>query len=69
MKNKNLLFVLLIIVGLSPIGNGLHYFISGEPYRNSDLRNYAVVGQIFFGLAMLAYSFWYYQSSFKKRER
>ncbi|MBA4123675.1 MAG: hypothetical protein H0X72_14580 [Acidobacteria bacterium] len=58
MKNKSLLFILWLIAGFLPIGNGLQYFIAGEAYRNTDLRNYAVVGQIIFGLATIGYAFW-----------
>lgn len=55
MKNKTLVFWLLIVSGLLCLGNGLHYFIGGDVYRSSDLRTYAVVGQIVFALAITGY--------------
>ncbi len=50
---------MILFVGLDCLGNALHYFISGEYYRNTELRNYAVIGQIFFALAVVAYGFRY----------
>lgn len=51
-------FWMIFLTSLLPIGNGLQYFIGGEVYRNTDLRNYAVIGQILFGLVTMAYSLW-----------
>ncbi len=63
MKNKALVFWLLIVSGLLCLGNGLRYFIGGEAERNSDLRNYAVIGQIIFALAVVAYGAWLLKKS------
>lgn len=61
MNRKLLIFILILLGGLECAGNGLHYFISGEHYRNTDLRNFAVVVQIAFGLAVAVYGIWDYK--------
>ncbi len=66
MNKKSLFFIIFLFAAADCLGNGLHYFFAGENYRNSDLRNYAVVGQIIFALVMCAYSFRYYKTSIKK---
>lgn len=53
--------LLAVFVGLLPIKSGLQYFIAGEAVQNSDLRNFAVVGQIIFGLAIIYYGIWRYK--------
>ena len=50
--------LLLIFAGFLPIWNGLAYFIAGEANPNSNLRNFAVVGQIVFGLAIVCFGVW-----------
>ena len=50
--------LLLIFAGLLPVWSGLQYFIAGEANQSSDLRNFAVVGQILFGLATICYGIW-----------
>ena len=59
MKNKSWNLMLFVIVGLSVMGRGIQYFVAGKAYQNSDLRNYAVVGQILFGLAIICFGFFY----------
>jgi hypothetical protein len=54
-KSWNFLF---IFTGLMPISSGLQYFIAGQAYQNTSLRNYAVVGQILFGLAVVCFGVW-----------
>ncbi len=65
MNKKKWMFAAILFVGLDCLGNALHYFISGESYRNAYLRSYAVVGQIFFALAVIAYGF-RYQKTYKE---
>lgn len=60
---------LLIIAGLLPVWNGLQYFLEGLANQNSSLRNYAVVGQILFGLAIVGYGFFYFKSSGKRTSK
>ncbi|MGI9034442.1 MAG: hypothetical protein ACR2GD_00230 [Pyrinomonadaceae bacterium] len=69
MENKFWFWTLFIISGTLPMANGWQYFIGGEGYQNSDLRNYAVAGQILFGLAIMCYGFWRYNKNLVKRER
>ncbi|MEJ7861651.1 MAG: hypothetical protein WKF90_08435 [Pyrinomonadaceae bacterium] len=59
MKNKSWIWISFIVAGALPIWNALQYFIDGKAYQNSNLRNYAVVGQIIFGVAIIFYGFWY----------
>jgi len=66
MDKKFLNFVLILLVGFSGLSNALQYFISGKQHSNTDLRNYAVIGQIIFALAIIASGIWYYKTSFKK---
>lgn len=68
MSKKNLYFFLMLFIGADVAGQGFHYFIAGKHYYNSDLRNYAVVGQIVFGLAVIAYGVCYYKKLVKKME-
>lgn len=63
MKSSAGNFTILIFAAALPIASGLHYFIGGEAYQNTSLRNYAVVGQIIFGLAIICYSIWHYKYS------
>lgn len=63
MSKRALIFVLILLGGADCLGNGLHYFISGQSYLNSELRNAAVIGQIIFSLAVLIYGVWYYKTS------
>ncbi len=65
MNKKTVIFWVILFIGFDCLGNALHYFISGKSYSNTDLRNYAVVGQIFFALAVIAYGF-RYQETYKK---
>jgi uncharacterized membrane protein len=68
MKDKSWVWMLFITSGLLLIGSGLQYFVGGKAYQNTDLRNYAVVGQIIFGLATICYGFWY-QKNLSKRNK
>lgn len=61
-KEKSLNLV-IIFAGLLPIWNGLQYFLEGQAQHNSDLRNYAVVGQILFGLAIIGWGFFCHKNS------
>ncbi len=45
--------VLLILVGSLPIGDALQYYFAGEPYRNTQIRNWLVVGQALFGAVII----------------
>ena len=69
MNKKKLFLIMMIFGGADCLGNGLHYFISGESYNNTTLRNYAVIGQIVFALAIFAYCIWYHKTSIEKTER
>lgn len=60
--------LLVIFSGLLPIWNGLQYFINGQAFQNSGLRNSAVVGQILFGLAIICYGIWRHKNLFKQAE-
>ena len=68
MSKKNLYLFLILFIGADVFGQGLHYFIAGKHYHSTDLRNYAVVGQIVFGLAVIVYGVWYYKKTAKKME-
>ncbi len=69
MDKKYLLFILILMSGFSCLGNALQYYVSGKQYSNTDLRNYAVIGQIIFALAVIAYGIWYHKTSIKKIDR
>ena len=68
MSKKNLYLFLILFIGADVFGQGLHYFIADKHYHNTDLRNYAVVGQIVFGLAVIAYGILFYKKPAKKME-
>jgi hypothetical protein len=69
MDKKFLVFILLLMSGFSCLGNAVHYFLSGEQYSNTDLRNYAVAVQIAFALAVILYGFWHYKTSSEKVDK
>jgi hypothetical protein len=50
MKNRNLFLFLIIIVIVAP---AIHYFIAGENYGNSNVRNLLVGIQILVGIVLL----------------
>lgn len=68
MKNINWFFIAFLICGFSTMKQGIFYFTDGKADFNSDLRNYAVAGQIVFGLALMLWSVWYYKTPFKRSE-
>ena len=68
MSKKTLFSFLILFIGADCLGNGLHYFVAGEQYQNTDLRSYAVIGQIIFALAVLGYGVWYYKKPAKQIE-
>ena len=69
MGNKFWFWTLFIISGMLPAASGLHYFIGGEAYRNSDVRNYAVAGQILFGIAIICCGFWRHNKNLARQKR
>ncbi|MBK9256617.1 MAG: hypothetical protein IPM42_14100 [Saprospiraceae bacterium] len=50
MKNRNLFFLLVAIVIVAP---AIHYFIAGENYNNTSIRNILVGIQILVGVVLL----------------
>jgi len=46
-----------ILSGLLCAENALHYFISGESFINSSLRNFLVTAQFLFGIWVTIYGF------------
>jgi hypothetical protein len=68
MKKKYLYLFLILFIGVDVAGQGLHYFIAGKHYYNTDLRNYAVIGQIILGMAAFAYGIWYYKKPAMKMQ-
>lgn len=50
MKNRTLFLFLVILVIVSP---AIHYFIAGENYENSAVRNALVAIQVLVGVALL----------------
>jgi len=55
MSKKKWFFFLLLFLGLDVAGQAAHYFIGGETYRSSSLRDFLVVVQLLFGLAIAFY--------------
>ena len=68
MSKKTLISFLIFFIGADLFGQGTHYFIAGKHHENTDLRNYAVIGQIIFALAVIAYGVWYIKKPAKKLE-
>jgi hypothetical protein len=50
MKNRNLFFLLIIIVIVAP---AIHFFIAGKNYNSSSIRNILVGIQILVGVVLL----------------
>jgi hypothetical protein len=50
MENRRVFLFLVIVFIITP---GIHYFVAGEHYDNSKLRNTAVVAQIIVGLVLI----------------
>ena len=65
-SKRTAIFFLILFLGASCLWQGLNYFIAGKQYHNTQLRNYAVVGQIVFALAVIVYGFWYRKTSAAK---
>ena len=69
MKSKNWYYYLVPVLGAIVCGQAINYFLSGENYRNTGLRNFAVVLQIIFGLALIGYSFYQHKRNFLTEEK
>jgi hypothetical protein len=52
---KSWIWILVVFAGSLPFASALQYYISGEAYRNTPSRNWLVVGQAVFGLAVMAF--------------
>lgn len=50
MKNRNLFLLLVIVVIVAP---AIHYFIAGQNFDNSSVRNILVGIQIIVGIVLL----------------
>lgn len=60
-ENKWFYFYCWFIGGLSCAGGALYYFISGELYVNSNLRNALVAGQLILGVTIAVYGYKFYR--------
>jgi hypothetical protein len=49
------IWILVVFAGSLPLASALQYYISGEPYRNTPTRNWLVVAQALFGIAVMAF--------------
>lgn len=52
---KSWIWIFVILAGSLPLGSALEYYSSGEPYRNTSTRNWLVVGQVVFGVLVMAF--------------
>ena len=51
---RSWVWILVVFAGSLPIASAVQYYVSGEPGRNTPTRNWLVVGQVVFGLAVIA---------------
>lgn len=61
MKSRSYYYYLIPVLGAIVCGQAINYFLSGENYRNTSLRNFLVVLQVLFGLGLIGYSFYQYK--------
>jgi len=54
-KNKWFFFFFWLVGGSPVAGQAAHYFIGGESYKSSSLRDFLVVVQLLVGLAVAFY--------------
>lgn len=54
-KNKWFFFIFGLINGLSVAGQAIYYFIGGDTYKSTMLRDFLVVLQLLFGFAIAFY--------------
>ncbi len=51
---KSSLWILVVFAGSLPFASALQYYVAGEAYRNTPTRNWLVIAQAAFGLAIMA---------------
>ena len=60
-KNKWFWFLFCLLGGACMAGQAAHYFIGGDTYKSSLLRDFLVVAQLIVGIAIAIYGWKQYR--------
>ena len=52
---RSWIWIFVVFAGSLPFASALQYYFTGEPSRNTPTRNWLVLAQAIFGIAVMAY--------------